>query len=189
MGKFVKTTFNEKENRALVILERVHIEVCGPFSVASTAKHRYYVISFYDYSPRCWILFMQKKNETFSKFCEFKSLVEKESGKQVKALQSNIGGEYISNEFKDYCNKDGIRRELTVPHNSQQNGIAKRNNRTIIGVARAMFERELDLHAEEGLPVLKDEPPDVDRPQEEVHGVEESTYAEPNIRQGRKCTT
>ena len=51
---------------------------------------------------------MQKKDQTFSKFYEFKALVEKESGKQVKALRSDNGGEYISNEFKDFYNKEGI---------------------------------------------------------------------------------
>ena len=51
---------------------------------------------------------MQKKDQTFSKFCEFKALVEKESGKQVKALRSDNGGEYISNEFKDFYRKEGI---------------------------------------------------------------------------------
>ena len=40
MGKYVKSTFHEKENRALGILETVHIDVCGPFSVASTKKHK-----------------------------------------------------------------------------------------------------------------------------------------------------
>ena len=44
MGKYTKATFHEKENRAAEILERVHSDVCGPFSTASTAKHRYYVI-------------------------------------------------------------------------------------------------------------------------------------------------
>ena len=58
MGKFVKTTFHEKENRASVILERIHTNVCGPFSVASIAKHMYYVIFVDDYSRRCWIFFM-----------------------------------------------------------------------------------------------------------------------------------
>ena len=29
----------------------------------------------------------------------------------------------------------------------------------------------------------------MDQPQEEIHGVEESTHAELNIRQGKKCTT
>ena len=53
MGKFVKTTFHEKENRASVILERIHTDVCGPFSVASIEKHRYYVIFVDEYSRRC----------------------------------------------------------------------------------------------------------------------------------------
>ena len=108
MGKFVKTTFHEKENRASMILERIQTNLCGPFLVASTKKHRYYVIFVDDYSCRCWIFFMQKKSETFSKFCEFKALVEKDSRKQLKSLQSDNGGEYISSEFKDFCSIEGI---------------------------------------------------------------------------------
>ena len=53
MGKFVKTTFHEKDNRASVILERIHTNMCGPFSVASKEKNRYYVIFVDDYSCRC----------------------------------------------------------------------------------------------------------------------------------------
>ena len=89
---------------------------------------------------------MQKKSETFSKFYEFNSLVEKESGKQVKVLRSDNGGEFISGEFKEFCSTEGIRRELIAPHNPQQNGVAERKNRTIVGVARAM------LH-DQGLPI------------------------------------
>jgi hypothetical protein len=42
LGKYVTSPFHEKENRASVILERIHTDVCGPLSVASTTKHRYY---------------------------------------------------------------------------------------------------------------------------------------------------
>jgi hypothetical protein len=89
---------------------------------------------------------MHKKDQTFSKFCEFKALVEKESGKQVKSLRSDNGGEYISNEFKDFCSREVIRRELIVPHNPQKNGVVERKNKTIVGAARAM------LH-DQGLPI------------------------------------
>jgi hypothetical protein len=51
---------------------------------------------------------------------------------------------------------------------------------------RLSLERELDLHAEEELSVPKDESQDVDRPHEEVHGMEEATHAEPSIGNGRK---
>ena len=62
---------------------------------------------------------MQKKDQTFTKFCEFKDLVEKESGKKIKALRSDNGGEYVSQEFKDFCAAEGIKRELTTLHNPQ----------------------------------------------------------------------
>jgi hypothetical protein len=47
----------------------------------------------------------------------------------------------------DFCAGEGIRRELIVPYNPQQNGVAERKNRTIVGVARAM------LH-DQGLPLF-----------------------------------
>ena len=108
MGKYVKYTFHEKENRASGILERVHTDVFGPFLVSSTAKHKYYVIFFDEFSRKCWIFFMQNKDQTFSKFCEFKALAEKELGKKVKALRSDNGGEYISNEFKNFCSTSNV---------------------------------------------------------------------------------
>jgi hypothetical protein len=52
MGKYVNSTFHEKENRDSVILERVHTDVCGPFSVASAAKHKYYVIFVVEFSRK-----------------------------------------------------------------------------------------------------------------------------------------
>ena len=35
-------------------------------------------------------------------------------GNKVKALRSDNGGEYVSNEFKIFCAKEGIRRELKM---------------------------------------------------------------------------
>lgn len=62
---------------------------------------------------------MQKKEQTFSKFIEFKALVEKEISKKVKALRSDKKGEYVLNEFKYLCAKEGIQQELTKPHKRQ----------------------------------------------------------------------
>ena len=58
MGKYTKATFHEKENRAAEILERVHSDVCGPFSIASIANIRYYMIFVDDFSRKCWIYLM-----------------------------------------------------------------------------------------------------------------------------------
>ena len=47
---------------------------------------------------------------------------------------------------------------------------------------KCSLEREAHLHADEELLVPKDELQNVDQPQDEVHGVEETTHAEPTIR-------
>ena len=90
---------------------------------------------------------MYKKDETFPKFVEFKALVQKETDKKVKALRSDNGGEYVSNEFKNLCAKEGIQIELTIPHNTHQNGMAERKNCSIVGDVRAMLhDQGLPMH-------------------------------------------
>ena len=108
MQKYITIAFHDRDNKGHVVQERIHSDVCGPFSTTSIAKKKYYVIFVDDFSPKCWIYFMQKKYKTFSNFIEFKVLVEKENSKRVKALRSDNGGEYVSNEFKNFYSKEGI---------------------------------------------------------------------------------
>jgi hypothetical protein len=54
-------------------------------------------------------------------------------------LRSDNGGEYISQDFSDFCIKAGIKREYIVPYNPQKNGVAERNNRSIIEEVKAMI--------------------------------------------------
>ena len=63
-------------------------------------------------------------------------MVENETGKKLKCLRSDNGGEYCSHEFEDYCSTNGIRRQKTVPRTPQENGVAERMNRTIMERAR-----------------------------------------------------
>jgi transposase InsO family protein len=47
--------------------------------------------------------------------------------------------EYTSIEFADFCIQHGIRMQLTIPYNPQQNGVAERKNRAIVGAARLIL--------------------------------------------------
>ena len=46
---------------------------------------------------------MKNKYEVFSKFKEFKSLIENHIENKIKTFQSDNGGEFTSNEFKEIC--------------------------------------------------------------------------------------
>jgi hypothetical protein len=153
---YAKSSYPNRDDRAKDILELIHSDVCGPFSSPSLRGFRYYVIFIDDHSllhpfvglgimliddlsRKTWIFFMKKKDEVLSRFVEFKALVENQTSKTIKVVRSDNGGEYISNAFRDLCAKEGIRRELTAPHNPQQNGVDERKNRNIVGAAKAML--------------------------------------------------
>ncbi|TYK22149.1 Retrovirus-related Pol polyprotein from transposon TNT 1-94 [Cucumis melo var. makuwa] len=89
---------------------------------------------------KTWVYFVKEKSEVFGMFKRFKALVEKESGYYIKALRSDRGGEFTSNEFKTFCVENGIRRTMTVPFTPQQNGVVERKNRTILNMARSMLK-------------------------------------------------
>jgi transposase InsO family protein len=74
--------------------------------------------------PGC--IFLKSKDEVFSKFKEFKALIENLSERKIKILRSDNGGEYTSKEFVSFCKDVGIKRKLTTPCNPQQNDVAER---------------------------------------------------------------
>jgi hypothetical protein len=91
------------------------------------------------------VYFLKSKDEVFSKFKEFKALIENLSKRKIKILRSDNGGEYISKEFVNFCKNVGIKRELTTPYNPQQNGVAERKKKTIMEAVKTMIHDQ-DLH-------------------------------------------
>ena len=65
--------------------------------------------------------------------------MEKSSRRKVKAIRTDNGGEHTSTKFEDYLESEGIRHERTVPNTPEQNGIAKRMNRTLVEVVCSML--------------------------------------------------
>ena len=88
---------------------------------------------------------MKTKSEVFKRFQDFKALLENQIGTKIKVLWLDNGGEYTSIEFANLCTQQGIKRKLIVPYNPQQNGVAERKSRAIVGAARSI------LH-DQGLP-------------------------------------
>ena len=85
-------------------------------------------------------LFLKHKYDAFGYFQQFKALVENQSWHRIKILKTNRGGEYVSNEFLNFCKTHGIQKQFTTRYTPQQNGIAERNNITIMEMARIMLE-------------------------------------------------
>ncbi|GKF70705.1 retrotransposon protein, putative, ty1-copia subclass, partial [Tanacetum coccineum] len=82
---------------------------------------------------------LKHKHAVFETFKVFKNEVENQLGKTIKAIRSDRGGEYISQEFKDYLKANRIVQQLTPPYTPQHNGVSKRRNRTLLDMVRSMM--------------------------------------------------
>jgi transposase InsO family protein len=84
-----------------------------------------------NYSRLTWVAFLKEKYEAFEKFKVFKALTENQTGKRLKEVRSDKGGEFSSREFKEFFDKHGIKREYNIPRTPQQNGVVERQNRSV----------------------------------------------------------
>ena len=104
-----RLNFSRSIARSKCILYLVHSDVCElPDISMGVAK---YMMNFIDdYFRRCWVYPIKKKSDVFLMFKEYKAWVEFESGKRIKCLRTNNGGEYIDGEFLAFCKQKGIQR-------------------------------------------------------------------------------
>jgi hypothetical protein len=151
LGKNTKKPYPLSNRKSLGVLDLIHSDLCGPMSAPSMNGCIYYIIFIDDCSRKTWIYFLKTKDESFSRFQDFKNLVENQTGRHIRVFRIDNGKEFDSLKYDQLCRASGIKRELTVPYNPQQNGVAERKNRTICEAARAMMHDQnlpLSLWAE-----------------------------------------
>ena len=116
LGKQAKHAFPQDRHVSRNVLEIVHSDVWGLAKTTSMGGCKYYVTFIDDHTRKLWVKsevfthFMKEKSEVFTHFQNFRVMVEKQTGKHVKCLRSDGGGECFSNEFSGYLRRNGIQR-------------------------------------------------------------------------------
>ncbi|RVW66143.1 Retrovirus-related Pol polyprotein from transposon TNT 1-94 [Vitis vinifera] len=111
MGKQRRVKFSMGSHTTNGVLEYIHSDLWGPSPVESHSG---------------------------CSFKEWKTMVEKRTGKVVKTLRTDNGLEFCNKDFDEFCRKESIVRHRTVRHTPQQNGVAERMNQTLVQRARCM---------------------------------------------------
>nr|KYP39290.1 Retrovirus-related Pol polyprotein from transposon TNT 1-94 [Cajanus cajan] len=140
LGKMHRKSFSSTNvTRAKEKLELIHTDLCGPMSVPSLSQSKYFLLFIDDLTRMTWVYFLSSKAQTFDVFKKFRAMVESQSGCKIKMLRSDNGKEYTSNEFNAFCEDMGIVHQLTVSYTPEQNGVSKRENRTVMEMARCLI--------------------------------------------------
>ena len=126
--------------RAQEVLQLVHGDLCGPITPATHGGRRYFLLLVDDCSRYMWLQLLTSKDEAAEAIRRFKARAEADSGKRLRVLRTDRGGEFTAVEFASYCAGEGVARQLTAPYSPQQNGVVERRNQTIVGMARSMMK-------------------------------------------------
>jgi transposase InsO family protein len=85
------------------------------------------------------VYFLRKKSKVFEHLKDFKAHAETQSGRKIKILHTDNGGEYVNQDVQHLCSEAGIQLQHTIPYTPQQNGVAERKNRSLKEMATCML--------------------------------------------------
>nr|GEU39611.1 putative ribonuclease H-like domain-containing protein [Tanacetum cinerariifolium] len=120
-------------------LHMLHMDLFGPTNVKSLMKKSYCLVITDDFSRFSWVFFFNTKDETSGILKTFITGIENQLDCKVKVIRCDNGTEFKSSVLNQFCDLKGIKREFSVARTPQQNGVAKRKNRTLIDAARTMI--------------------------------------------------
>ena len=132
------------------LLDLIHTDICGPFPVNTICGNCYFITFIDDFSRYCHLYLISEKSQALEYFKIYKAEVEKQTGRFIKVIRSDRGGEYYGRytekgqhkgAFALYLQECGIMAQYTTPYNPQQNGVSERRNRTLMSMVRSMIVR------------------------------------------------
>jgi transposase InsO family protein len=74
---------------------------------------------------------------------KFLKRAQNEFDAKVKKRRSDNGSKFKNTQVEDYLDQDGIKNESSAPYTPQQNGVDKRENRTLIESTRTLLDENM----------------------------------------------
>jgi hypothetical protein len=139
-AKQPRKPFKSVEDKNLAPLDLIHSDLCEMNGILTRAAKKYFITFIDDATRYCQLYLVKTKDKALNCIKIYKAEVENQLEKKIKRVRSDRGGEYLSNEFGEYCAEHGIIHETTTPYLPQSNGVAQRKNRTLTYLVNAMLD-------------------------------------------------
>src|SRR5271169_6027012 len=164
-GKQHRQPSHQPATRAKEPLELIHSDLYGPIDPTTHGGTNYYLLFTDDFTRMTRIYPLKKKSSAsiLERFREYKPEVEKQTGRVIKRLRTDGGGEY-EKWMGIHLKGSGIIHEMTAPYSPDQNGVAERANRTIMErvkaiIAESKLDKRLWMEIAEAVVYLKNRSP------------------------------
>lgn len=126
--RVTRRPFLKRKTRSLHIGELIHSDLSGPITPTTPAGHKYFQVIIDDYSHFTIVKLLKNKSEAEENLMEYIKNVQTQHNVKVKKIRVDNGGEFTSNNFKNFCTRKGIQLQYSRPYSPQQNGLSERIN-------------------------------------------------------------
>ncbi|WVZ84905.1 hypothetical protein U9M48_031875 [Paspalum notatum var. saurae] len=116
------------------------MDLFGSTTYTSIGGNNYGFVIVDDSSRYTWVYFLEDKTEVAHVFSKFAKRAQNEFNTSIVKIRSDNGREFNNTNIEEYCDEVGIKHEFSTTYTPQQNGVVERKNRTLISLARSMFD-------------------------------------------------
>lgn len=138
-GKGTRQPSRPSANRASNPADRISADLWGPASTASLGGSRYFLTCYDDNSRYVYTKAIKRKSDAPLALQRFIVLAETQTGRKVKLLRTDRGGEFLGNSFSVWLGNKGIQHTTTPPDAHTQNGRVERAHLTLANDMRTLL--------------------------------------------------
>lgn len=113
-GKSKKNSFPRSDSESENILELLHVDLAGPFT-NNIQGGKYFMVIVDDRSRYYEVYILKHRSEALGFIKRFTQLDETRTGKKVKRIRSDNGGEFLNDEWDQGINTKRIDGNSPVP--------------------------------------------------------------------------
>ncbi|KAJ0733050.1 putative RNA-directed DNA polymerase [Helianthus annuus] len=138
-AKQVRVPFPLSEHKSKGLGDLIHLDVWGPYKLASYEGYKYFLTVVDDFSRTVWCYLLKSKIEVFENIISFYELILTQFKIKIKVFRSDNGTEFVNNKMSMFCKEKGILHQTSCPYTQQQNGVVERKHRHLLNIARALM--------------------------------------------------
>ncbi|KAJ9543717.1 hypothetical protein OSB04_023424 [Centaurea solstitialis] len=139
-GKQTRASFKSKQISSISSpLQLLHMDLFGPVNVQSIAGKKYTLVIVDEYSRYTWVFFLRSKSDAPEEIILFIRKMEKLNNLSVRSIRSDHGTKFKNSTLETFFERKGISQNFSSVRTPQLNGVAERQNRTLIEAARSML--------------------------------------------------